>query len=58
MGFFLTSLKNNLVDLNVREFFMLFTLVLFTIILGVYPAPILDGLHYSVTTLIYSALPY
>lgn len=57
-AFFLTSLKNNLVDLNIREFFMLFTLVLFTIILGVYPAPILDGLHYSVTTLIYSALPY
>jgi NADH-ubiquinone oxidoreductase chain 4 len=58
-AYFLTSLKNyTLVDLNVREFFMLFTLVIFTIILGIYPAPILDGLHYSVTTLIYSALPY
>jgi hypothetical protein len=42
-------------DLNRREFFMLFFLVAFTILLGVYPAPILDGLHYSVSTLIYSS---
>lgn len=43
----------NVSDLNKREFYILLTLVLFTIILGVYPAPVLDGLHYSVTTLIY-----
>src|SRR5437588_8209774 len=42
-------------DLNRREYFMLFFLVVFTILLGVYPAPILDGLHYSVSTLIYSS---
>jgi len=41
-------------DLNKREFTLLLTLVIFTVILGVYPAPILDGLHYSVSTLIYS----
>lgn len=41
-------------DLNKREFYMLLTLTLFTVILGIYPAPILDGLHYSVSTLIYS----
>ena len=41
-------------DLNRREFFMLCFLVVFTILLGVYPAPVLDGLHYSVSTLIYS----
>lgn len=44
----------NLPDLNKREYFILLTLVLFTLVLGVYPAAILDGLHYSVTTLLYS----
>ena len=43
----------NVPDLNKREFYILFTLVLFTLVLGIYPAPILDGLHYSVTALIY-----
>ena len=37
-----------------REFFLLFILVLFTIILGIYPSIILDGLHYNVSSLIYS----
>jgi NADH-ubiquinone oxidoreductase chain 4 len=41
-------------DINKREFLILFTLVVFTIILGIYPAPVLDGLHYSVSSLIYS----
>ena len=45
----------NVPDLNKREFSILFTLVLLTIVLGVYPIPLLDGLHYSVTTLIYCA---
>jgi len=31
------------------------TLVIFTVVLGVYPAPVLDGLHYSVSSLIYYA---
>jgi len=44
----------NLSDVNKREFFILLTLVMFTVVLGIYPAPILDGLHYSVSTLIYS----
>jgi NADH-ubiquinone oxidoreductase chain 4 len=59
-GAFFLTLKNqfSLVDLNVREFFMLFSLVLLTVVLGIYPAPILDGLHYSVSTLIYSTLPW
>jgi NADH-ubiquinone oxidoreductase chain 4 len=43
----------NIPDLNKREFIIIFTLVLFTVIFGVYPAPILDGLHYSVSSLIY-----
>jgi len=33
---------------------MLFTLVVLTYILGIYPGVILDGLHYSVSSLIYS----
>jgi len=41
-------------DLNRREFFMLIILVLFTILLGIYPSIILDGLHYYVYNLLYS----
>jgi NADH-ubiquinone oxidoreductase chain 4 len=44
----------NIPDLNKREFFILLTLVVFTIILGIYPSFILDGLHYSVSYLIYT----
>jgi NADH-ubiquinone oxidoreductase chain 4 len=43
----------NVPDLNKREFFILLTLVLLTIITGIYPVIILDGLHYSVTSLVY-----
>ncbi len=45
----------NIPDLNKREFYILLTLVVFTILLGIYPAPVLDGLHYSVSSLIYYA---
>jgi NADH-ubiquinone oxidoreductase chain 4 len=45
--------KFNIPDLNKREFVILITLVVFTVVLGVYPAPLLDGLHYSVSLLIY-----
>jgi NADH-ubiquinone oxidoreductase chain 4 len=48
-------LKNSVIDVNIREFYILLILVLFTVILGVYPAPILDGLHYSVSSLIYNS---
>jgi NADH-ubiquinone oxidoreductase chain 4 len=44
----------NLVDLSKREFSILFILVLLTVFFGIYPAPILDGLHYYVSGLIYS----
>jgi len=43
----------NIADITKREFFLLFILVLFTVIFGIYPSFILDGLHYSVTNLIY-----
>ena len=54
-GSFSKFFDANISDLNIREFVILLTLVLFTIVLGIYPAPILDGLHYSVSSLIYNS---
>ncbi|RPB17898.1 NADH dehydrogenase subunit 4 [Terfezia boudieri ATCC MYA-4762] len=45
----------NIRDVNKREFIMLFTLVALTVLFGIFPSPILDGLHYSVSTLIFSS---
>ena len=45
----------NIPDLNKREFFILLPLVAFTVLFGVYPSAILDGLHYSVSSLIYTS---
>nr|ATI20284.1 NADH dehydrogenase subunit 4 [Juglanconis sp.] len=42
-------------DLTKREFFILLILVSFTVLFGIYPSFILDGLHYSVSSLIYSS---
>jgi NADH-ubiquinone oxidoreductase chain 4 len=53
-GSFSKYFDANISDVNKREFFILFTLVIFTVVLGIYPAPILDGLHYSVSSLIYN----
>ena len=52
-GAFSKYFSVNVVDLNKREFIILFILVVFTVVLGIYPAPVLDGLHYSVSSLIY-----
>jgi NADH-ubiquinone oxidoreductase chain 4 len=52
-GTFSKFFKENIIDVTKREFFLLFILVVFTVILGIYPSFILDGLHYSVTGLIY-----
>ena len=41
-------------DLNKREFYMLLTLAVLTVLFGLSPSPILNGLHYSVSCLIYS----
>jgi len=46
--------KENLRDVNKREFIMLLIFVVLTVLFGIYPAPILDGLHYSVSSLIYN----
>lgn len=47
-------LKVSTPDLTKREFVMLIALLVPTVLFGIYPAPILDGLHYSVSTLIYA----
>jgi len=55
-GTFSKFFEANINDINKREFYILLTLVVLTVILGIYPAPILDGLHYSVSSLIYNSL--
>jgi len=57
-GSFSKYFRVNIPDLNKREFSILFVLVIFTVALGIYPAPILQGLHYSVSCLIYYAPVY
>jgi NADH-ubiquinone oxidoreductase chain 4 len=52
-GTFSKFFKDNINDVTKREFFILFVLVIFTIIFGIYPTFILNGLHYSVASLIY-----
>jgi NADH-ubiquinone oxidoreductase chain 4 len=52
-GAFSKFFKVNLPDLNQREFIILIPLVVFTVLFGIYPSVILDGLHFSVSCLIY-----
>jgi len=54
-GYFSKDFIATIPDINKREFYILFVLVIFTVILGIYPSIILDGLHYSVSSLIYNA---
>jgi NADH-ubiquinone oxidoreductase chain 4 len=53
-GSFSKFFDANISDVNKREFFILLTLVLLVTILGIYSAPVLDGLHYSVSLLIFN----
>ena len=46
--------KASIPDINIREFILLLILVLFTVVLGIYPNSILEGLHFSVSSLLYS----
>jgi NADH-ubiquinone oxidoreductase chain 4 len=52
-GSFTKFFNESFSDLTKREFFLLFILVLFTVLFGIYPSIILDGLHYSVANLVY-----
>jgi NADH-ubiquinone oxidoreductase chain 4 len=57
-GSFSLFFKESIADLNKREFFILFVLVFFTVLFGIYPSFILDGLHYGVSNLIYLTSDY
>jgi NADH-ubiquinone oxidoreductase chain 4 len=46
----------NIIDLTYREFIILITLVIITVVLGIYPIPIMDGLNYCVTGVLYNTL--
>lgn len=54
-GSFSKFFQENIPDLNKREFFILLTLVVFTVLFGIYPSPILQGLNYYASCLIYYA---
>lgn len=45
----------NVIDLNKREFYILISLVIPTVIFGLYPNIILDGLHHNVSSLIFES---
>ena len=53
-GSFTRFLEESIYDVNKREFILLFILVAFTIVLGIYPSIILNVLDYSMNNLIYS----
>ena len=52
-GVFSKFFAENISDISLRETNILLLLVLFTIILGIYPSIITDGLNYTLSTLIY-----
>jgi NADH-ubiquinone oxidoreductase chain 4 len=52
-GSFSKFFSENLNDLTKREFFLLFILVFLTVLYGIYPSLILDGLHYSIGSLVF-----
>lgn len=52
-GSFSKFFEESVRDVTKREFFILLILVLFTVLLGVYPSLILDGIHYGVSTVSY-----
>ena len=53
-SYFIFFWESYIPDLNKREFFILFTLVFFTVLFGIYPSPILDGLHYYTYCLLFN----
>ena len=53
-GSFTKFLEQGIYDLSKREFVLLFTLVVFTVLLGIYPSLLLNVLDYPMNSLIYS----
>jgi NADH-ubiquinone oxidoreductase chain 4 len=43
----------NIIDLSKREFIILLILVIFTLLFGVYPSCILDGINFNLSSLLY-----
>jgi NADH-ubiquinone oxidoreductase chain 4 len=41
-------------DISRREFILLITLLIPTVLLGIFPNVILDGLHFSISTLLFN----
>ena len=52
-GSFSKFFNQNIFDVTKREFFLVFILIGFMIFMGIYPSLVLDGLHYSITSLMY-----
>ena len=52
-GSFSKFFGENLNDLTKREFLLLFILVIFTVLYGIYPSFMLDGLHYYIGNLLF-----
>jgi NADH-ubiquinone oxidoreductase chain 4 len=50
-------IEKSLPDITKKEFFILFILVLFTVIFGIYPSLILDVMNYPVTNMVYGVEP-
>jgi NADH-ubiquinone oxidoreductase chain 4 len=53
-GSFTKFFEDNILDLNKREFLILFTLVSLTVFFGIYPSVLLNVLHLPVINLIYT----
>jgi NADH-ubiquinone oxidoreductase chain 4 len=53
-GSFSKTIEGGLLDVNKREFILLFILVAFTVIFGIYPSLIINLLDYSMNSLIYN----
>ena len=53
-GSFTKYLEKSIIDVSKREFIILFILITFTVILGVYPSLILNTLDYPMNALIYN----
>jgi NADH-ubiquinone oxidoreductase chain 4 len=53
-GSFTKFFEENILDLNKREFILLFILVFLTILFGIYPSLLLNTLHLAVVGLIYT----
>jgi len=53
-GSFTRYLEKSIIDVSKREFIILFILITFTVVLGVYPSLILNTLDYPMNALIYN----